>query len=206
MGAFSSVTTAYGMRRRGQRGPGLGQMPEPRAGDPTGGTPAPVPVAEVGRFFWFPCRNLVLVLSFLSQCLEKGGVCRVGEEVGGMPTTSDVRVVLNAAVVSATVVSANTNNATVVKAGPGLLYGWSVNNINAAVRYLKFYNKASAPAPATDAEMLVVAVPTVSGQTVMLPVPLEFDTGISWALVTGIAANDNTSVSATEHVVTVFYR
>jgi hypothetical protein len=123
-----------------------------------------------------------------------------------MPTTSDVRTILNPAVVSATVVSANTNNATVVKAGPGLLYGWSVNNINAAVRYLKFYNKASAPAPATDAEMLVVAVPTVSGQTVMLPVPLEFDTGISWALVTGIAANDNTSVSATEHVVTVFYR
>ena len=122
-----------------------------------------------------------------------------------MPTTSDVRVVLSPASVSATVVSANTNNATVVKAAPGLLYGWSVNNINAAVRYLKFYNKASAPAPADDAEMLVVAVPAASGQTVMFPVPLEFTVGISWALVTGIAANDNTSVSASEHVVTVFY-
>ena len=123
-----------------------------------------------------------------------------------MPTTSDVRGILNPAVVSATVVSANTNNATVVKASAGLLYGFSVNNINAAVRYLKFYDKASAPAPATDAEALVVAVPTVSSQTVMFPVPLEFSVGISWALVTGIAANDNTSVAATEHVVTVFYR
>jgi len=123
-----------------------------------------------------------------------------------MPTTSDVRVVLNPAVVSATVVSAGSNNATVVKAGPGLLYGYSVNNINAAVRYLKFYDKASTPAPATDAEALVVAVPTVSGQTVMLPVPLEFSVGISWALVTGMAAADNTSVSAAEHVVPVFYR
>ena len=123
-----------------------------------------------------------------------------------MPTTSDVRSILNPAVVSATVVSANTNNATVVKAGPGLLYGFSVNNINAAVRYLKFYDKASTPAPATDAEALVVAVPTVSSQTVMFPVPLEFGVGISWALVTGIAANDNTAVAAAEHVVTVFYR
>jgi hypothetical protein len=123
-----------------------------------------------------------------------------------MPTTSDVRSILNPAVVSATVVSANTNNATVVKAGPGLLYGFSVNNINAAVRYLKFYDKASTPAPATDAEALVVAVPTVSSQTVMFPVPLEFGVGIGWALVTGIAANDNTSVAAAEHVVTVFYR
>ena len=123
-----------------------------------------------------------------------------------MPTTSDVRTILNPAVVSATVVSANTNNATVVKASAGLLYGFSVNNINAAVRYLKFYNLAAAPAPATDAEALVVAVPTVSSQTVMFPVPLEFSVGISWALVTGIAANDNTSVSATEHVVTLFYR
>ena len=123
-----------------------------------------------------------------------------------MPTTSDVRGILNPAVVSAAVVSAGSNNATVVKAGPGLLYGWSVNNINAAVRYLKFYDKAGTPAPATDAEALVVAVVAASGQTVMLPVPLEFSVGIGWALVTGIAANDNTGVSAAEHVVTVFYR
>jgi hypothetical protein len=129
----------------------------------------------------------------------------MGVEVG-MPSVSEKWVMLNSAVVSAAVVAAGSNNATVVKAGPGLLYGWSVNNINAAVRYLKFYDKASTPAPATDAEALVVAVPTVSGQTVMLPVPLEFGTGIGWALVTGIAANDNTSVTAAEHVVTVFYR
>lgn len=122
-----------------------------------------------------------------------------------MPTTSDVRMVLQPALVSPAVVSAGSNNATVVKASPGLLYGWSVNNINAAVRYLKFYNLASTPAPATDAEALVVAVPTVSSQTVMLPVPLSFTVGIGWALVTGIAANDNTGVSASEHVVTVFY-
>jgi hypothetical protein len=123
-----------------------------------------------------------------------------------MPSVSEKYVVLNPALVSATVVSGASNNATVVKASAGLLYGWSVSNVNAAVRYLKFYNKASTPAPATDAEALVVAVPAASGQTVMFPVPLEFDTGLSWALVTGLAANDNTSVSATEHVVTVFYR
>jgi hypothetical protein len=90
-----------------------------------------------------------------------------------MPSVSEKWVMLNSALVSAAVVSAGSNNATVVKASAGLLYGWSVNNINAAVRYLKFYDKASAPAPATDAEALVVAVAAASGQTVMLPVPLR---------------------------------
>jgi hypothetical protein len=99
--------------------------------------------------------------------------------------------------------SAATNNATSVKATPGNVYTLSVVNTNVAARYLKLYNKASAPAPATDNALLmwVVQVPasTVNGGYMTLDFgaqPLYFSTGIAYAMVTGASDTDNTSVGA----------
>lgn len=105
--------------------------------------------------------------------------------------------------------SAATNNATSVKASAGYLHSVNAGNINAAIRYLKLYNKASAPAPATDNALLLMVIPLpASGGRVDIQFgdhPLYFDTGIGFAIVTDASDTGNTSTAANEQFVTLGY-
>jgi hypothetical protein len=85
--------------------------------------------------------------------------------------------------------AANSNNATVVKASAGRVYHINGQNAAAGVRYLKLYNKATAPTVGTDIPFSF-EFSSVSG--------LAMSTGISYGLVTGAADNDNTSVTAAD--------
>jgi hypothetical protein len=108
-------------------------------------------------------------------------------------------------------VSAASNNATSAKASAGQVYAVTAFNTNAAPRYLKIYNKATAPAPATDAALLV-AVFMIPGNTAGAGVVHNIDkgiacgSGIGWALVTGMSDTDNTSTAAGECVAGVYYK
>lgn len=104
-------------------------------------------------------------------------------------------------------VSAASNNATVIKSSTGRVLGVSVNNTNAAARYLKFYDKTGTPAPATDNFLLLLVIPLAPSSAVNIAFPggIKFATGIGVALVTGIGDTDNTSVAANEHSVNVIY-
>lgn len=105
-------------------------------------------------------------------------------------------------------VSAANNNAAVIKASAGVVYGIHINNVNAAARYLKLYNKATTPAPATDNALLKLVIPLAPSsavQNISFPAGVAFTTGIGVALVTGIADTDNTSVAANEHMINVIY-
>lgn len=100
------------------------------------------------------------------------------------------------------IVSANSTNATVVKASAGHVYTIVVSNLNAAVRYLKFYNKATAPTVGTDVPIWRIAIPPNSVPVVIpLPNPIPFSAGISYALTTGITDADATAVAASEILV-----
>lgn len=105
--------------------------------------------------------------------------------------------------------SAASNNATSVKASAGYLHSIFASNINASIRYLKLYNKASAPSPAADNALLVAVIPLpANGLPVAIQYgdhPLEFTTGIAFALVTGASDTDNTSVAANEQFVSLGY-
>lgn len=102
-------------------------------------------------------------------------------------------------------ISAATTNATNVKASAGKLGFCVVTNINAAVRYLKFYNTAAAPTVGTDVPVLVFAIPgATTGGGIAVPIPpqgLNFTTGLSFALTTGVATADTGAVAANELVV-----
>lgn len=105
-------------------------------------------------------------------------------------------------------ISAASDNAAVVKNAAGQIYGIWVSSVNAAARYLKIYNKATSPTSG-DTPVLTYVVPGATvgaGFSIPLPYGLLFDTGISVRLVTGIADNDNTSVSANEHVIQLYYK
>jgi hypothetical protein len=106
-------------------------------------------------------------------------------------------------------ISAASTNATNLKNGPGQIYSIAAFNINAAVRYLKLYNKASAPTVGTDTPVHVFAIPgstTGGGFTLSIPVGMEFTTGISFAITTGITDADTGAVAASELLVNIDYK
>jgi hypothetical protein len=93
--------------------------------------------------------------------------------------------------------AAATTNATSAKASAGDLHTISAYNTTAAVKYLKVFNKASAPTTGTDTPVIVEAIPPNARLTVTYPNGgLYFSTGIAYAL-TGAAADlDNTALVA----------
>jgi hypothetical protein len=95
-------------------------------------------------------------------------------------------------------VSANTTNSTNVKASAGQLYGYTLSNANAAVRYVKFYNKATAPTCGTDTPVLTVLVPAGASVSRSFPVGAVYGSGIGLCATTGLADNDTGAVGASD--------
>lgn len=101
----------------------------------------------------------------------------------------------------ARLISAASTNATSLKASAGQLGFIYAINLNAAVRYLKLYNKASAPTVGTDTPIATLPIPaSATGAGFMIPIPggVNFTTGIAYALTTGVADSDTGAVAANE--------
>jgi len=101
-------------------------------------------------------------------------------------------------------ISAATTNATAVKTSPGQLYWIYVTNTNAAIRWLKLYNKASAPTVGTDVPTLTLGIPgntAGAGGTVSITIGIQFTTGIALATTTGDADANSGAVAADEMVI-----
>ena len=94
--------------------------------------------------------------------------------------------------------SAASVNGTVAKASAGTLHQVTAYNTGAALRWLKIYNKASAPG-AADVPVLSIALPPGTGFALDFR-GLAFATGIAYQLVTGSADNDTGAVAAAEIV------
>lgn len=115
-----------------------------------------------------------------------------------------------------TFIGAASNNAQTIKSTPGQVYHVSVFSVtDTAPVYLKFYDKASTPAPATDTVKMPMPIPAAPlasnpcGYVTNYPFPvgISFATGISVAVVTGIGNTDNTSLgNANRQIVTVYYK
>ena len=107
-------------------------------------------------------------------------------------------------------ISANSTNATNLKASIGQVYAIYAHNTNAAVRYLKLYNKASSPTVGSDTPVITFPIPgSTSGNGAILDtggMGIEFTTGISYALTTGVADADTGAVAADEIVLTILYK
>lgn len=94
---------------------------------------------------------------------------------------------------------------TSVKASAGKLFGWVVWNTNSSERFLKFYDKASAPTVGTDTILITIPLMGDSVQSYTIESGITFGTGIAFGLSTGVADNDTGSVAANELVVNLFY-
>ncbi len=103
------------------------------------------------------------------------------------------------------ILSANSTNATLVKASPAALWGWDFYNTNAAVRWLKLYNKTSAPTVGSDTPSMTIALKPGDHSRIVIPFAIPFPTGLSFALTTGVADSDTGAVAANEITGHVFW-
>ena len=106
-------------------------------------------------------------------------------------------------------ISAASTNATSVKGSAGQVYAIHVINTNAAVRYLKIYNKASSPTVGTDTPVLTFPIPasaTGAGFVLSTEMGIAFGTGIAFAVTTGVADSDTGAVGANEIVINLLYK
>ena len=92
--------------------------------------------------------------------------------------------------------SAATTNATSSKASTAWLFSVSWYNTNAAARFLKIYNKASAPTVGTDTPFLTIALPQTAGNSITFQSPLYLSTGLAFALTVNASDADTTAVGA----------
>lgn len=105
-------------------------------------------------------------------------------------------------------ISAASTNATSLKASAGTLYALYAVNLNAAVRYVKFYNKASSPTVGTDTPVATFPIPasaTGAGFAINFDPGFDFGTGIAYATTTGVADSDTAAVAANEIILVGVY-
>lgn len=192
------------------------QVPLGKVGFGAAGTYTPVtasaglPVAVVGT----PAVSVsgaVEVTNDAGNPLPVSGTVTVNVLPAGTNTIGGVTPVASATggATSFQLISANTTNATSVKNTSGTLYGIQVFNNNAAARYLKFFDKASAPTLGTDSPIKTILIPGgTAGAGTIVPLPscgVKFTLGIALAITTGIAALDTGAVAASEIAANIDY-
>ncbi len=101
-------------------------------------------------------------------------------------------------------ISQASTNAINIKNSGGTLVYLCASNTNAAPRYVKWYDKASAPTVGTDAPIHSFLIPGNSsgaGSNIAPPGGINFTTGISYAMTAGAADTDTTPVAAAEVII-----
>lgn len=136
----------------------------------------------------------------------------MGGALGTQPVSGTVTATVTGATqlpvtpTTSTVNSAASTNATSVKASAGTVWSIVASNINAAARFLKIYNKASAPTVGTDVPVLTIAIPP--GGVVQIDGGsngIRLATGIAFAITTAAADSDTGAVAANEVKVVTSY-
>lgn len=118
--------------------------------------------------------------------------------VSSLPTgAANIGIVTPLTPTPYTLTSAASTNATSVKATAGTLFTITYDNVNVAARYLKLYNKATAPAVGTDVPILTIPLPATSGNVFNLgALGHRFSTGIAFAITGAMAYTDLTVIAA----------
>ena len=103
--------------------------------------------------------------------------------------------------------SAATTNSTLVKGSAARLYAAHVTNTSAALKYVKLYNKATAPTVGTDVPVCSFAIPAGWSGNIIDSVfgIAAFPLGLGWGITNGAADNDTTPVAAGDIHLHVWY-
>jgi len=92
--------------------------------------------------------------------------------------------------------SAASTNATCLKNSPGTIYSLFIHNNSGSARYLRLYDKASAPVVGTDTPIAIIQVTPSVSKEMCLAHGITFRTGIAFALTNGGDLTNSTAVAA----------
>jgi hypothetical protein len=110
--------------------------------------------------------------------------------------------------IPATYISTASDNDTLVRAGATKLGFIIAGNSNAAARYIKFFDKATAPVSGTDTPVMTIRVPPTGAGAVAIALPdggAQFNLGLGFNMVTGAALNDSGAVALSDVQLTLGY-
>lgn len=99
-------------------------------------------------------------------------------------------------------------NAAIVKAAPGRVYGYTISNPSAAAKFVRLYNKATLPAPAADAGLIIrtIMIPAGGIASYHLGAGMAgFTAGIGIAATGAIADADATALAANDLIIHIDY-
>lgn len=105
-------------------------------------------------------------------------------------------------------ISTASTNANNIKSSGGNLYSIIAIGLTSTVRYLKLYNKASAPTVGSDVPLMTIPIPAnTQGAGVALPFSMgvNFPLGIAIAITSGVADNDSGAIGAGDVIVNLTY-
>ena len=129
----------------------------------------------------------------------------IASDQSSLPVSTAPSAAIGASSFSHTI-SAATTNATSVKASAGTVNMISVSNIATSKRYVKFYNKASAPTVGTDTPVWTIMVPPGETHDIACgPAGMRFASGIAFATTVLITVADTTAVGLNDLAVCINY-
>lgn len=102
--------------------------------------------------------------------------------------------------------AAATTNLTAVKASPGRVHSIHAYNASAAVKYLKLYDKATAPLLASDVPVMVLPLAVGANHALdAAAVGVTFVAGIAIAITGALANTDTTALAANDVILNMVY-
>lgn len=105
----------------------------------------------------------------------------------------------------AKIVAAASTNATSVKGSTARVVGWSLFNNTAAVKFVRLYNKTTAPTVGTDSPALVIPIPANGQITYYSSGGIAFGSGLAYAITNAVADLDATAVAANDVLGGIYY-
>lgn len=102
-------------------------------------------------------------------------------------------------------ISTTSTNEEVIKSAPGVITGWFITNQSSFFRFVKLFNATSPPTLSVTTPRLTLGIPMLSSANVAFDSMLEFDVGITIAMVGGIPIGSTSPVTADDLAVDIFY-
>lgn len=87
-------------------------------------------------------------------------------------------------------------NGVLIQSGPCSVATIFANNASASARFVRLYDKATAPSVGTDIPVAVVTLPASSSKEIPLKYELEFVLGLGVSITGAAPYNDGTAVTA----------
>jgi hypothetical protein len=93
-----------------------------------------------------------------------------------------------------------------IKGGRTQLHGYFFYNNAVTVRYVKIYDKNTAPVLASDTPLMTIPVPAQGGANIEFIGGVILELGLGIACTTGVADNDVAAPSANDLITNILYK